>query len=340
MRIHTCLLLPISLIFVTSPIHGEPSPPEPVIIEKLSGIQKALFNDRFAEALSLCSLVIKENPDHPAGYSFLTATMMAQMTDAEEDIYGDQFEGLVDSTLAISERALENQSPKQKAWTSLWMGNAYAYQALYDSRFGSLYNAIKTGMKARGAFQKGRDLDSTNFDLLVGLGSYHYWKSEKAGFLRWIGIFKNEKELGILELRQAYDSASFYSEAARRAMIWIWLNEEIYDSVVAATTDLRERYPEGKAVLWPMAEALFEMEQYEKAVEIYLALRAQLATEPGNYYNLIECDYLLCETYRKLSLDDKASEVAAYSDNYADLIPKHIKKRQKKRLSFLKRRSR
>lgn len=340
MKIYSYLLLTVSLVLMTSPIQGEPILSELVMIERLSDIQQALFNDRFEKAMSLCSLVIEENPAHPAGYSFMTATMMAQMTDCEEDLFGERFEKLVDTTLARSKTALESQPPEQQAWTFLWMGNAYAYQALYDARFGSTYNAIKTGMKARGAFQQGRDLDSTNHDLLVGLGSYHYWKSDKAGFLRWIGIFKNEKKKGIAELKLAYDSASLYSEAARRAMIWIWLNEKIYDSVIAATTELRERYPEGKAVLWPMAEALTKMERYEEAAKIYRGLRDQLAQKPGNYYNLIECDYLLCEIYRKLARDDKAGEVAALLDEYSDSIPKHIRKRQKNRLNFLKRRDR
>lgn len=339
MKIYACLPFLISW-FLISPIQGEPIQSERAMIDRLADIQQALFNDRFETAMSLCSLVIEENPDHPAGYSFMTATMMAQMTDREEDLFGERFEQLVDTTITISKKALEHQTPQAQAWTSLWMGNAYAYQALYYARFGSTYNAIKTGLKARDAFQHGRDLDSTNNDLLVGLGSYHYWKSAKAGFLRWLGIFKNEKEKGILELKLAYDSASLYSEAARRAMIWIWLNEEIYDSVIVAATELRERYPEGKAVLWPMAEALTKMKQYEKAAEIYQNLREQLALKPGNYFNLIECDYLLCSVYRKLSQDDRAGEVAAYLDEYYGLIPKNIRKRQKKRLSFLKRRDR
>ena len=337
MRIYPCLLVMISICLLASPSSGQTNQQELPMYDELADIQQALFNDRFAEALALCSLVVQNNPDHPAGYSFLTATMMAQMTDHEEYIYGDQFEKLIDTTIILSERMLKEQSPYQKAWTCLWKGNAFAYKALYASRFGSFFTAARYGMKAKGSFQDGLHLDSTNYDLLVGLGSYHYWKSAKAGFLRWVGIFKNQKELGIDELRLAHDSASLFSEAARRAMVWIWLNEEEYDSVIVAARELEDRYPQGKAVLWPMAEALLKLKRYDDAALVYLKLRDQLALEPGNYYNLIECDYLLCETYKKLSEDQKAIEVAAYLNEYDDLIPEQTRKRQKKRLKHLKR---
>lgn len=337
MKLVTLILTIIFVCGLAIQTFGEENQHDPALLGQLADIQQALFNDRFEEALTLCSLVIQNNPDHPAGYSFMAATQMARMTDNEENIYGEQFEKLIDTTITISQMILENQSPSQKAWTYLWMGNAHAYQALYDSRFGSFYGAIKSGMRAKDSFQAGRDIDSTNQDLLVGLGSYHYWKSAKAGILRWIGIFKNQKQQGINELRIAFDSATLFSEAARRAMVWIWLNEKEYDSVIVSTKELSECYPEGKAVLWPMAEALVELERYPEAIDVYKTLRSRLAQNPGNFFNLIECDYLLCETFKKLSQDNKAIGVAGNLNEYAALIPEDIRKRQKKRLKYLRR---
>jgi hypothetical protein len=65
-----------------------------------------------------------------------------------------------------------------------------------------------------------------------------------------------------------------------------------------------------------------------------------LATDPGNYYNLIECDYALCECYRNLSDDALAGKIAANLDAYDDLISKETRKKQKKKIAWLKRRGR
>lgn len=317
-----------------------PTPPDYPSAAAINEIQQALYNDQYDRAITLCSLVIESQPASPSGYSLLAGTMMARMTDREEDLYGEQFENLIDTTITLAEKLMPDLNPQQAAWNSLWLGNAYAYQALYDARFGSVYNAMKSGMKARDSFARGVEFDSTNKDLLAGLGSYHYWKSAKAGFLRWIGLFKNEKDRGQKELLEAYEFGLVYSESARRAMLWIWLNEEQYDSVVTVAREIWDRYPEGKAVLWPLAEALTELKRYEESAEVYEALRERLAVEPGNYFNLIECDYQLCDCYRKLSQDDNAKRVAAHLDEYDELIPKETRKRQKKKLAWLNRRER
>lgn len=316
------------------------SPPQYPSLTTINEIQQALFNDQFEEALALCSLVIQAEPSSPSGYSLLAGTMMARMTDREEDLYGQQFERLIDTTIILAENRITELPHEQAAWTCLWLGNAYAYQALYESRFGSLYNAMKSGMKAREIFARGVELDSTNKDLLAGLGSYHYWKSAKAGFLRWIGLFKNEKERGQQELREAFASGSLYAESARRAMLWIWLDQKQYDSVVTLAREIWNRYPEGKSVLWPLAEALTKLDRHDEAVTVYLALRTELATDPGNYYNLIECDYALCECYRNLSDDALAGKLAANLDEYDDLISKETRKKQKKKIAWFKRRGR
>jgi len=305
---------------------------------RVESIQVALFNDRFDEAARLCSLLIQKESDSPMGYSMLAGAMMAEMTDRETDLYGDRFERLIDTTEALAKLQIDSSPAPEAAWNCFWLGNAYAYQALYEARFGSVYNAIQTGMKAREQFARGRELDSTNYNLLVGLGSYHYWKSAKAGILSWIGIFRNEKERGINELLLAKDSASLYSESAERALIWIWLNEKRFDSVITYSEQQHQRYPDGKAVLWPMAEAYGELNQWDKAIEVYLDLRDRLAAEPGNYFNLIECDYQLCTAYEEVARDDQAGAIANRVDKYFDQIPKEIRQKERRKLDYLKRR--
>ena len=165
-----------------------------------------------------------------------------------------------------------------------------------------------------------------------------YWKSAKAGMLSWVGIFRNERDKGIRELQRAADSSLIHRDFARSALVWIRLDQKEYDSAIALAEDLHERFPDGKTFLWPIAQAHFADGDYASARDIYLQLRERFDSSPGNYYNLIECDYFIVQCYNWESRTSDAREYAASAvSSYDDLIPTETRRRQSSKLSYLKR---
>ncbi|HQX83530.1 MAG TPA: hypothetical protein PKW63_17310, partial [Vicinamibacterales bacterium] len=75
----------------------------------------------------------------------------------------------------------------------------------------------------------------------------------KAGFLRWIGIFNNDKAKGIRELKLAADSSLVSREAATNALIWVYFDNNQFDGAKQLVDSAMLRYPNGKAFLWPLA---------------------------------------------------------------------------------------
>ena len=73
---------------------------------------------------------------------------------------------------------------------------------------------------------------------------------------------------------------------------------------------------------------------------MYQQLRHRLASEKGNYYNLIECDYRLYRCYDELGLDDEARSVAQYASEYFDEMPKDSRRRQRSKIASLGRAAR
>ncbi|MEW5923007.1 MAG: hypothetical protein AB1746_03380, partial [Candidatus Zixiibacteriota bacterium] len=211
----------------------------------------------------------------------------------------------------------------------------YAYRALWESRFRSNFSAVKLGMKARGAYQDGLDIDSTLYDLYVGMGTYHYWKSVKSGILRSAGLFKDEREKGIEEIEKAADSSLFSKDAARSALIWILIDREEYDSAIVLAQSLYEKFPMGKTFLWPQAEAYLKSERFADAARVYSGIRQSLLNNPGNYYNFIECSYqlhkVLNETGDLNGMKKIIIDVRANFDN----IPKETRRKQKQKLAYL-----
>lgn len=303
----------------------------------LISAQSHLLNDRFDSAqMTLDSLVGMDSTD-PIGYLFKAAVYLARMTDAEQELDSEEFRRLADTSISLAESRLVDASGRKAAWMYLCLGHAKAYRSLWESRFGSFTSALKLALNARSDYEKGLESDSTLYDLYGGLGMYHYWKSAKAGILKWLQIFKNDKDKGINELYLAVDSSVISQYPARNALIWIWLDMDKYDSVVTICEEMLGRFPDGKLFLWPLAEALFEKKNYHRAAEIYQRLREKLVLSPGNYFNLVECDYNLNRCYDNLDREEDAIAAANRVESYYDLIADKTKRRQRSKLDYLRR---
>lgn len=306
-------------------------------LRQLLSVQQSLYNDKYHEADSLTEAMIEQYPDDPAGYLFRAVTLITVMFDREDNLYPEEFNRLIDSARSKASILCDTASNGTRAWMCLFLGHAEAYRSLWESRFGSLVTAIKKGRRAKKEYEQGLTYDSSLYDLYFGLGLYHYWKSAKAGVLRWIGLIHNDKDKGIAQLYLAADSSLISRESARSALIWIRLDRKEYDSVIAGCRQMRKRYPDGKALLWPLARAYYEKKDYRNALQTFQLLRRRIADDPGNYSNLIECDYHLCRCFEKLSLEAEADKVAVGMQQYYDKIPKDIRSRQRAKIALLRR---
>ena len=334
--INSIFIIAISVLVSTSGVSSKEYP-DGVNTARFIEIQQLLFNDRFVEADSLSRLVIWEKPDDPAGYLFRAAVLIGEMVDREENLYGNTFHQLLDKVDVTASQILDTASMSTAAWMHLFKGHAKVYQSLWESRFGAFTNSVSLGMSARSEYERGLDCDSTLYDLYFGLGAYHYWKSAKAGLLRWLGFFKNEKDKGITELYLAVDSSLISKESARNSLIWIWLDKKEYDSVITICREMLEKYPEGKVLLWPMGEAFLKKHRYREALETYLILRERLEIMPGNYKNLIECDYHLYRCYDKLKMKKEGKKVAVRLSQYYKNIPGKVRNSKRTEISYLRR---
>lgn len=304
---------------------------------KLLTIQSAILDDQFDRADSLSRELIVSEPANPSGYVSLAASQLARMTDAEDDLYGKSFVTLLDSITSICNGRIESTQGRDCAWLYLFLGHAQAYRALYESKFGSNYKAVRMGLKTNDSYEAGIAADSTLYDLYFGLGSYHYWKSVKAGMFRWIGLFRNDIDLGIRELRLASDSSLLSRSVARASLAWVWLDREKYDSVIAVAGALAAEHPSGKSFLWPVAHTYFESKKYRDAIATYARIRSLLEPNPGNHFNIVECDYYLARSYEKLNEDSEAAQCAARLTTYEKYVSADVRVRQEGKLNYLRR---
>lgn len=309
------------------------------IITQIEAGDISILNARWDQAEQIYESMRGENSDNPIGYLYLAGAIQSKMIAYEENLNRKRFFALLDSTIILSEKILADCRQSDSALCYLFLGHQNAYRAVWEARFGSNFSAMSYGFKARNMYDKGVETDSTLIDLYFGLGSYHYWKTVKAGILTWTGIFKNDKEKGIIEINRAIDSSLFSKNVARAAIIWVYINEKEYDRAIAMAQQMHFKYPNGNFFLWPQAESYFKQGKYPNAIELYDTILVRLKTEPGNYYNIIQSVYYLYRSYIKNNQKDKAKEMLVYFDSIKDNFPKQTRRRQRRKISFLSRKS-
>jgi hypothetical protein len=300
-------------------------------------VQQLLFNDNYGQANEICDGFIEQNETEPAGYLFKAATLLGEMGDAEEELYSKRFRNLVDTVFELCDKQLQSADSQKAAVLYLWQGHAHVYSSLWESQFGSVASAIKHGFAAKGSYHRGLEQDSSLYDLYFGLGNYHYWKTSKAGFLKTIGIVSDDIDKGIAELKLAKDSARLFSEAAGNSMIWIWLDRNNYDSAISVAHQMLANYPQSRTIRWPLAAAYFGNSDYENALTFYTELTEYYLEQPGNFFNLIECNYYLYLCFMKLGSEEQAEEILEQVSLFRSEIPSRVKKQQRSKLNFLRR---
>ncbi len=300
-------------------------------------IQDLIHDEKYDSADAIIDSILAADPTNPGCHLFRATNMVTRMVEREQNLYGGRFTALLDSIIELSESQMDSASPDKKSWLYFFIGHTYAYRSLYEARFGSFIQAVKTGMKSDQYYEDGLDFDSTNYDLYLGIGLYHYWKSVKAGILKFFGIIKDEKDKGIEELYLCHRRGRLFSEAARSSLIWVWKNEGYYDSVFTISRQFLDRFPDGKTYMWPIAQAYYAQNKYYRARKMYEKIRDRLEANPGNYFNVVQCDYMIVQCYLGLHDQDSAVEVARRLDKYESYIPKSVEKRQRDALKLLRR---
>jgi len=304
----------------------------------LSG-EEALLNARWDKAYETYDSLCRLDSTDPAGYLYRAVVLQTEMTDREEVFRKREFTRLLDRAEKLGEDYMRKGcSSRDSAVCQLYIGHQHAYRAVWETRFGSSISAITYGFKAKGAYQKGLRIDSTLYDLYLGMGSYHYWKSVKSGVLRYTGIFNDDREQGIAEIHLAIDSSLISRDAAKTSLIYILMNENKYDSAILIAEEMFAEYPHGNFFLWPIAESYRELENHEMTGKYYKMLYDRLKESPGNYYNLIEAAFYYYRTCEKLDCKDEAYPVVKSLIEAYREIPRETIREQRNKLTYLRRR--
>lgn len=279
----------IILVQASPGLSNEPPVPDrnPLKGVIIHGIDLTL-NNRFADAADLFRELIGQYPRHPIGYFYVGATLQAAMLDAEDYTRAPEFYRYMETTIRYAD-SLEIRDP-QNAWLYFYEGSAYLYRSFMRSKEGNWFGAYKDAVKGVGRLENALQRDSTLYDAYLGVGSYKYWKSAKANFLRWLPLVKDEREAGIRMVEKAIRKGLFVRWMGRDQLCWILMDKKEYTRALRLAQENLAAYPHSRFFKWTLAEIARRAGRPDLSYPLYRQLLREVRQIPqNNHFNELEC---------------------------------------------------
>lgn len=298
-----------------------------------SGIHLSI-NDRFRSADSVFVDLTETAALSPLGPLFAAGNLQAEMLDRESDEHRERFLANVELAEIRAESRIAERG-YTLAEDEFVLGVAEGYRAVYESRWGGWFAALKSGLRAKKHFDSALRLDTTLCDAYLGLGSYHYWKSAKTDWVNWLPIVSDARNEGIAMLIRAADCGTYTRAAAHAALASAYINDERYPEALAHSDTLSQLAPYGKAHLWLKGKARYALYEWDSTVLVFDELEDRIREDgPGNYFNLIECAYYRAQCHWGSGQYQQARDECGRALTYP--APEEVKNRQRKRLDELR----
>jgi tetratricopeptide (TPR) repeat protein len=265
---------------------------EQIILQGLDYVHR----DEAFKALDEFKKLIKLFPNDPIGYFYVSASLQTMMDDFRNYSYVNEFNKYMD--LAIEKGEKRKKRGNLTASDCLYLGGAIGYRGIHKALTGDWFGAFVDGLKGKRYLEKALKLNPEFYDVYYGLGTYHFWKSLKSKIFWWLPFVKDNRQMGIDMIKLAIEKGKYSIEDAKFALVRIWVENKEYEKALTMIGELEKTYPGRPFLLWLLAQAQRETQQYDRAINTYQRLLETLTDSP--YYHPageVECRYWLALAY-------------------------------------------
>ena len=296
----------------SQPTDGVPNIPpnvgaskDPIFYDSASLGVNLVLNDRFKESLRLFEDLQQTHPDHPAPHFFKAATYQSWMSVFRLNRFEREFEENIELAIDKGQDLLKREN---SPWLFFYVGAAYGYRAFNQfrkSRWIRAYYDAKEGVEN---FQQALERDPNLFDVYLGLGSYHYWRTAKSSFLRLITFWiPDKRELGLRQLEFSFERGTYASEQAGYNLVAAYFDFGQYEKAMQTLNRVLEKKKKpGISDLYYKGRLLIKFERWPEVESTFREILASLDTqEPVSTGYRAECMYWIAEA---LTAQEKRSE--------------------------------
>lgn len=170
---------------------GAIAPVDTLFHRPLSRGLALVYQDSFPAAVALFDSLKSVFPDHPAPNFYLAATYQTWMSSYRFNGFQKELEANVQQAIDKGNELLEVRG--DDPWLNFYIGAAYGYRAFFRVRSFNWIGAYLDGKKGIGNFQRALEKAPALYDVYLGLGSYHYWRTARSKFIRVIAFWMSDK---------------------------------------------------------------------------------------------------------------------------------------------------
>ncbi len=287
------------------------APQDSLFHEPLSRGLQMVYEDRFQESIDLFDSLQMAYPDHPAPYFYKAATYQTWMSSYRFSKYQKELEENVQ--LAIDKGNAMLKLRKDDPWLNFYIGAAYGYRAFFRIRSFNWIGAYMDGKKGIGNFKKALKKEPSLYDVYLGLGSYHYWRTARSKFIRIVAFWMSDKrDFGLEQIDFSVRHGQYCPAEASLVHVTALYDYKKYDEALTVL-DAFEQSARVKTMssLYLRGRLMIQSEDWATVDAIFRELLTRLDNAPYTSIGYqVECKYWMAKAERAFGNSEAALALA------------------------------
>ncbi len=242
--------------------------------EKIKHGIDLIYNIKFDSAETVFKDVMLNYPDDPSGRFFLAMVDWWRIVlDLDNESHDEIFYAKLEDVIYHCDKILEKNENNINAL--FFKGGAIGFRGRLRAIRDSWIKSADDGREALPLLKHAFALDSTNLDILFGMGIYNYFADvipDRFPYIKPLMIFfpKGNKQLGIKLLIEASEKAKFASTEALYFLMTLYYQfEEDFPEARNYALKLVQKYPDNPLFHRYLGRAYIRMGDYETAAGIF-----------------------------------------------------------------------
>jgi len=230
---------------------------------------------------------------------YLASVLNSKLVHYENRISAQPFLKTVGRVIHHAEKLLQHppNNPKKQGQIYYYLGSAYAFLTVYEGRQKNWFSAIKAGIKARDNLERAIQTDSTLYDAYLGLGSYAYWSSAKAG---WVPFIKDRRAEGITLVKKTIKKGCYARYTAMHQLVYMLLDKGDYKQAERWAGRCVKKYPRSPFMYWAYSHVFMKQKDYPRAIRSYQTLLGLLLHSKNlNPNHIVVCRARMADMYAR-----------------------------------------
>jgi tetratricopeptide (TPR) repeat protein len=279
------------------------------------GIQKGLelvYQEQYEKSLAVFDSIQKALPQHPAPYFYKAAILQTWMATYRFNKFLNEVEQNVEKVIQLCDKSLEKNP--DDPWTYFYLGGAYGYRAFAKMRGYNWIGAYLDGMKGLDNLKITLNKDPRMYDVYLGLGSYHYWRTARSKFIRIFAFWwSDERDLGVKQYRFSMKHGKYSQMESAVTLLTVYFDYNRYNDMIPLLKEIENNKSINSiSVKYMHGRLAAEQKKWPETLKIFTGIYKKLKNY--RYQSIgyqVECQYWMALAYHKLGKDKEANNEIA-----------------------------